>query len=296
MSYERKVKNKGPTPNKQAINNFISCTMLTPGGRGRAIVMDGPTFGSGKAMISAGVDGSAIVSFGREISPRARPGFKVVCGESTNVLQLYSKIVFRVIYLDYMTNKIGPNELEDIERAASMVGKHGIFLVTLSLCVRNSGQCDMVRENIVQSVREKLRDKGFESAERNYREPGKINGMKLICFTKNRSLYIASRAVMRNELSVCESFKKTRVVPKFYSKSLLPKNRAKIRNKPLKTIQRRKTKQNHKVKFALLTKGGISKKYYTVERILDKRFVTGVIKKGSFECGRTCSHHTDVFC
>ena len=73
--------------------------------------------------LTSAVDPNAIISFGREISSRARPGFKAVRGESTDVLTTYSDTTFCVIYLDYMTNNVSTTELEDIERAASMVGK-----------------------------------------------------------------------------------------------------------------------------------------------------------------------------
>jgi hypothetical protein len=139
MSYERMVKKKGLTPNKKVINDFIASTMLTQAGKAKAIVMDGTSYGSARAMVSAGVSKKNIISFGDEISSKARPAFKALRANSTDVLNHYSDTLFRVIFLDYMTNKVSEAVLADMEIAACMVGKQGILIVTFSLCVRNSG-------------------------------------------------------------------------------------------------------------------------------------------------------------
>ena len=203
MSYEQKVKRVGSTPNKKIINSFIA-DVCFQGNSCKALVMDGPSYGTAKTLHRRGVPPRNIVSFGREIPDRNKASFKTIRGSSSDVLNHYQGQSFKVVYLDYMTNKMTDCEIDDIEKACDMIGKGGVLLFTLSLCVRNSGQPDIVRENVVQTVRDSLHRRGLKTVEKNYREPGKVNGMKLVVVTSTQTLF-DSALKMVSRLAVCST-------------------------------------------------------------------------------------------
>lgn len=185
---------KRSAPNKRKINLFIA-NVMRGSGRGHAIVIDCKGLHTARTIHKARVNPDRILSFGVNVPKNSNEKFHVVRAHSSNVLANCEQNPRkkRLIYLDYMTNRIDDDVREDIDCALRMIGKQGILLFTISQDCRR-GVSYWSRLDTLVTMRRGWRRRAFHTDVQFYREPGtggrkKSNPMMLVIVTANQRLF-----------------------------------------------------------------------------------------------------------